>query len=437
MHPQELQRAFYEMLLESQYWSPAQLVDYQRTQLAQLLRHARKNVPFYERRLDPVFTASGDIDWDRWEEIPIVTRADMATHRDAMLAVERPKGHGAVGTIASSGSTGQPIQITNNWLVTIANNASRWRAHHWHGLDWSATYTARYGANPAARYPHGLDRGPWGPAWDSAAQQGRVLELHSDASMAENAEFLKRTGSRYYSTGSKTLHVLALEVERLGLDLRLHYVLSHGERLDEADKAAVARVLGARTLEHYSSKEGGQMAHPCELDRGLHVNAENLLVEIVNAEGRGVPAGTTGRVVVTPFVSTAQPLIRYDQGDIASFGPPCSCGRHLPVLARVEGRSFAMFTHPDGRKVVTMFNNDARELLGCTFWQIAQVGPLQFEVRYVPRDWSMPGNHEAAAEMFRGNFFADAEVRFARVPEIPLTAAGKYLEYVNEWNRGR
>src|SRR5690242_8842580 len=95
----DLQRVFHEMLMESQFWSPGQLRDYQRTQLAQLLRHARRNVPFYEKRLDPVFTPSGDVDWDRWEELPIVTRHDMAANRDAMLAREVPKGHGAISTI--------------------------------------------------------------------------------------------------------------------------------------------------------------------------------------------------------------------------------------------------------------------------------------------------------------------------------------------------
>jgi len=435
MTPQELQRAFYDMLMESQFWSPQQLVDYQRGQLAQLLRHSKTNVPFYEKRLDPVFTASGDIDWDRWSEIPIVTRADMANHRDAMLAAERPKGHGTVGSIASSGSTGQPISITNNRLTTLAANANRWRAHRWHGFDWSATYTARHGADFRAAYPHGFERGSWGPPWDPEAQRGRVLELHSDASMSDNVEFLRRTGSRYYSTGPKTLHALALEVERLGVDLSLHYVLSHGERLDETDKAACARILGARTLEHYSSKEGGQMAYPCEVGNGLHVSAESVLLEIVDAQGHAVPSGTSGRVVVTPFVSTAQPLIRYDQGDIASFGPPCRCGRHLPVLARVEGRAFAMFTHPDGRAIATMYNNAARDMLRCTFWQVAQIGPRQFEVRYVPRDWNVRGDHDTAAAIFRENFFADAEVQFVRVREIALTSAGKYLEYVNEWTR--
>ena len=75
-----LQRQFYEMLMESQWWSADELRNYQRSQLSQLLRHAKKNVPFYEHRLDAVVKPNGDIDWDRWGEIPIVRRQDLAKH---------------------------------------------------------------------------------------------------------------------------------------------------------------------------------------------------------------------------------------------------------------------------------------------------------------------------------------------------------------------
>lgn len=431
----DLQHAFYDMLMESQFWSPEQMRDYQRSQLEQLLRHARQNVPFYASRLDPVFTTSGDIDWSRWEELPIVTRHDMTAHRDAMLAREVPKGHGRSSTVDSSGSTGEPVQITSNRLTFLANNASRWRAQRWHDIDWSQVYTARAGADPKAAYPHGLARGSWGPGWDATAQRGQSFQLHSDATMRENLEFLTRTGSRYYSTGPKTLHVLALEAERLGIELKLHYVLAQGGSMDAADKAACLRVLGAKSLELYSSKEGGPIAYPCTHDAGMHVNAESVLVEIVDEDGRAVPPGVSGRVVITPFVSTAQPLIRYEQGDFARFGPRCPCGRQLPVLAAIEGRSIAVFTHPDGRKVATMLGARARAALNCSFWQIAQVGPLQFEVRYVPRDLSVAADEATARAEFRASFFADAEVRFVPVDEIPLTAAGKFIEYINEWAR--
>lgn len=80
-----LRQRIYDMLMESQYWPPEQMLVYQRSQLAQLLRHAKATVPFYKTRLDAVFNRNGDIDWDRWHEIPIVTRADLRDRREEML----------------------------------------------------------------------------------------------------------------------------------------------------------------------------------------------------------------------------------------------------------------------------------------------------------------------------------------------------------------
>ena len=197
--PRDLQHEFYDMLMESQYWLPETMLNYQRSQLAQLLRHARANVPFYEKRLDPVFTGSGDIDWERWEEIPIVTRSDMLERRDDMLARELPKGHGTVGTLASSGSTGLPIQITTNRLTVLAANSNRWRAHRWHGLDWSRTYTARDGLDPKADWPAGQALGPWGPRWDENALRGQAFRLSRNATVEQTLQYLSASKSTYFS----------------------------------------------------------------------------------------------------------------------------------------------------------------------------------------------------------------------------------------------
>lgn len=435
--PRDLQHEFYDMLMESQYWLPETMLSYQRSQLAQLLRHARANVPFYETRLDPVFTPSGDIDWDRWEEIPIVTRTDMLKRREDMLAREMPKGHGSSSTISSSGSSGLPIQVTSNRLTVLAANANRWRAHRWHGLDWSRTYTARDGSAAEAAWPHGQLLGRWGPSWDEGAQQGKAYRLNRDALAPKALEFINRTGSAYYSSGAKVLHAMALESERLGIEARIDCFLIHGEHLGDEDRAVFKRVFGAKTLEHYSSKEGGQMAYACPDGRGFHISAESVLVEIVDENGRACAIGEPGRVIITPFVSTSQPLIRYDQGDIARLGSVCSCGRHLPLLETIEGRATAFFTHPDGRTIARFLTQEARTALGSSYWQIAQVGPLSFEVRYVPVDWQHAPDLVTVEASFRQVFFEDAEVRFLRMSEIPLTAAGKHLEYVNEWNSRR
>jgi phenylacetate-CoA ligase len=432
--PRDLQHEFFDMLMESQYWLPETMLAYQRSQLSQLLRHARANVPFYEKRLDPVFTPWGDIDWDRWHEIPIVTRSDMLEHREEMLARELPKGHGATGTVETSGSSGQPVKITTNRLTGVAANANRWRAHRTYDLDWSQTYTARDGHAVVAEWPHGQSLGPWGPHSDAGAAKGNAFRISRATDAPQMLEFVQRTNSAYLSTGPKQFHVYALEAERLGMSVKLDCALVHGEGANDSDREAVRRVFGARIMETYSSKEAGQIGYPCRSGRGLHINAESVLVEVVDDAGRPVAAGQSGRVVVTPFVSTAQPLIRYEQGDIARAGGVCGCGRSLPMIDAVEGRSTAIFTHPDGRTVARMLNESARNVLQCSFWQLAQIGPRQFELRYVPRDWSVPGNEAAVDAMYRSTFFSDSELRFARLSEIPHTSSGKFLEYVNEWS---
>src|SRR5690606_13660103 len=96
MDPMDLQRSFFELLMESQYWPEDRMRDHQRSLREPLLRHARANVPFYEHRLDPVFRPNGSIDWDRWHEISIVRRSDLLEHRQSMLARIIPPGHGSV-----------------------------------------------------------------------------------------------------------------------------------------------------------------------------------------------------------------------------------------------------------------------------------------------------------------------------------------------------
>ena len=113
----------YEMLMESQFWTPEHMIKFQRNQLMQLLKHAKTNVPFYKTRLDPVFKKNGEIDWDRWHEIPIVTRADLRDKRAEMLAATLPPGHGPTKDFSTSGSTGVPITVTIPGIMSTANGA--------------------------------------------------------------------------------------------------------------------------------------------------------------------------------------------------------------------------------------------------------------------------------------------------------------------------
>ena len=112
-----LLRAFYDQLMESQYWPAERMLAYQHEQLGHLLTHARANSPFYATRLDAVFRPDGTIDFGRWNEIPILKRSDLVEHRESMLAANVPPHHGRAEDYKTSGSTGVPITVRANGIA--------------------------------------------------------------------------------------------------------------------------------------------------------------------------------------------------------------------------------------------------------------------------------------------------------------------------------
>ena len=97
-------RQYYEMLGDSQWWPAEQLVAWQRQHLQLLLNHARRSSPFYRYRLNRAFRPDGGIDWDRWHDIPILTRADVAEQFQNLLSRSPIAGPGPFQDIESSGS---------------------------------------------------------------------------------------------------------------------------------------------------------------------------------------------------------------------------------------------------------------------------------------------------------------------------------------------
>ncbi len=90
----------------------------------------------------------------------------------------------------------------------------------------------------------------------------------------------------------------------------------------------------------------------CEKHSGMHINAEDLLVEIVDDDGNPLPAGRRGRLLVTNLNEYGMPLIRYDTDDESAFKDHlCSCGRHLPLIEGVVGKTGNVIYTPSGKRL--------------------------------------------------------------------------------------
>lgn len=89
----------------------------------------------------------------------------------------------------------------------------------------------------------------------------------------------------------------------------------------------------------YSSTEMSATFSECEHACGGHVHPELIIVEIIGEDGKPVPDGETGEIVITTFGVEAMPLLRFKTGDIAAkVTAPCACGRNSYRLTPLLGR---------------------------------------------------------------------------------------------------
>jgi phenylacetate-CoA ligase len=98
----------------------------------------------------------------------------------------------------------------------------------------------------------------------------------------------------------------------------------------------------------YGGRDAGFIAHECPAG-GMHITAEDIVVELVGGDDLPVPDGQVGEIVVTHLATRDFPFVRYRTGDMAVMGTePCVCGRGLPTLREIQGRSTDFVVAADG-----------------------------------------------------------------------------------------
>lgn len=162
----------------------------------------------------------------------------------------------------------------------------------------------------------------------------------------------------------------------------LRLVFTVAETVDDALRERARRTLGVEIADNYGATEGF-IAWQCP-QGSYHINAEHVLVEMVDEAGHHVAPGKMGRVVITSLENFLMPLVRYDLGDyaIAAEGT-CRCCRTLPLLDRVVGRQRVMFRKADGSIYFPYILIDALRLTAIKQYQLVQLAPAAFRVRYV------------------------------------------------------
>jgi len=148
--------------------------------------------------------------------------------------------------------------------------------------------------------------------------------------------------------------------------------------------------------------------------------------------GKTVTSGAVGELVCTGLLNADMPLIRYRVGDRGGLGVdtfPCACGRTLPVLRSLDGRSDDVLYTEDGRAIGRL-DPIFKEHLPVREAQIVQESGKRIRVRYVPDANFTFQNGQSIIQRLQARM-GPVEVVLEEVNSIPRTRNGKFRAVIN------
>jgi phenylacetate-CoA ligase len=415
-------------LERSQWWDPARLKRLQLARLRALLQHAAQHVPYYRRLFRERGFAPDDLrSLEDIASLPLLGKADVRRNLEALKSDQARH----LTRFNTGGSTGEPLIFYLGRERVSHDVAAKWRATRWWGVDigdpeivvWGSPI--ELGAQDRARALRDLFmRTQLLPAFEMS---GENLDAFIDS--------IRRRRPRMLFGYPSALAHIAAHAERRGFaldDLGIEVAFVTAEKLYDAQRMQIERTFGCAVADGYGSREGGFIAHQCRAG-AMHITAEDIILEIVDEAGRAAGPGRRGEIVVTHLATRDFPFIRYRTGDIGEYREEkCACGRGLPILKTVEGRTTDFVVAEDG----TVLHGLAliyvvRDIPGIRQFKIIQESLSRTRVLVTTDDDFSETSLETIGQGLARRLGAGVHVEIERLCEIPREASGKFRYVVS------
>lgn len=409
-------RSFLEMRRQGRL-SREDLAELQNVRLRDLVAGAYDRVPFWRRRLDALGLGRGDIRGAvDLEKIPVTTKEQLRSAPPDDITARGIDLATCLG-VTTSGASGVPLRVyfsredhtrlNMNWFRPLL----AWGIRPWHSaLEITGPH------NIEARRPWYRRCGAW---------RKRQVSVFRPVEEWIGLWNRCRPDILYGYSGSLSLMARAVLAQG-GLRARPKFVVGVSDLCSDSDRTLIRRAFGRELIDLYGATETGCLAWLCPDCGSYHINGDTVIVEVCR-EGRPVPAGQSGNIIVTNLLSGAMPIIRYDLGDIGRLGErPPLCRRRLPLLDIVEGRADGRLRLPSGRRLSPMFFFGVmKPVPGLAAWRIVQDEDGSLKIFIVPAA-DAPADLEASLRRRIGQTLAEhIRVEVLQVEAIPPDPSGK------------
>jgi phenylacetate-CoA ligase len=420
---------YWRELEKTQYYPYDFLIELQWSRLKDLLNFVYHHNVFYRKRFDAAGLQPGDIQSSEdLRLLPLLTKEEIRKHTLPMIsdlysAEDLMK-------FKTGGSTGKSLEIYITEECSELRNACARRHDCWTGWRPGEPIGAVWG-NPVIPGDMKTRLKNW-LLWPMIYLD--TMNVTYETVFAFASQWEKSRPTLLYGH-AHSIYVLAEIVRKLDIDtIRPRGILSTSMMLMPHERRSIEEVFGVPVTDRYGCEEVSLIASECERHEGMHLNIEHLFIEFIKEDGREALPGEHGSIVVTDLMNRAMPFIRYRVEDI---GVPskrtCSCGRGLPLMDMVVGRSADFLVRRDGSRVagVSLIENTLTKIPGIDQMQIIQESRDFIVLNIVAgRDYTS-ATHDHLIAYFKQEF-SGVHVDVRLMERIMPEASGKYRFSINK-----
>jgi phenylacetate-CoA ligase len=324
---------------KNQWLKTSELEELQSKKLRAMVKHAYENTEFYHRKFKDAGIRPEDIKtMDDLEKVPFTTKEELREHSTGSILANGVDLSKCLVT-ETSGSTGIPTKVVYDVGANDYSKAVNLRSHIENGLRIRSKWVV-FGD------PHHFQKQQWfqklrifSPIWisyiDTVDEQiSRLCKLKPDV----------------LEGYPSSIRLLVKAIEDSGIeDIKPKTIFGTAELLDRETRRYINSVFDVEMVDLFGCVELNRTAWECREHEGYHMDIDAVVMEFIK-DGESVSAGERGEIVYTGLYNYAMPLIRYEVGDVGvPSDETCHCGRGLPLMKVVEGRTDSFMQVPDGR----------------------------------------------------------------------------------------
>ncbi len=423
------------------YWPVERVLAIQRRRVRRMVEHAYRNVPFYRQVMDRMRLRPEDI--RSAEDLPLLPRVskdDLFTAPESFRAREFPDGRCL--RIDSSGTSGRskPIYHDAQSLFLSLAHGQRQRAVLRRFTGQLVGYREMHAARATGVHRQIRD------FYESHSLRLPGVELERaelpllHVSLAEQVDLINRFRPTVLRGYGALLGSLFRRVAEKGLEIDCPSVIVYGaDAMPPAERQLIEDHFGASVLSTYQAVEALRLGFQCEERQGFHLFLDDVAFRVVDDQGGEVAPGEAGHLLISNLTNRATVLLNYRLGDVVRLSDkPCPCGRTLPTIDSIEGRSDDLLLLPSGEELHSLaVLEELRAVPGIVQVQIVQEEPDRFEVRAVA--WPDTDRAVAAEELARAltsGLGFDASVAVSWLEQSPQDATGKTKAVISHCHRG-